>query len=1312
QTRLNLLRRNHHFGRKKRALPDFTRHLPHGCPNHQHCLYATTVLMDAVSAARPSAPFNSAMTKEQYAQLFQRFQELKRSPNHAHQQEALQLAAMFKQMQQSQMLKQHTAGNMPQHLLQNPQNGNIGAQFNQPQQQPVQMRLNQGQQPAQMPSLSSSFTTEQLNMLRTQISAFKYISKNMPLPQSMQQALAVGSSSMPKSPFLESKSTVIERTLDDIKEGHQSSAEAEEFSTKPVHYELLASPFHDIKRPIGYLEHSIRQNRVIVPCIMPEGLNPANALEEREKALNNRIVYRISELERLPGNIQEYDYEGNGEEENNLKVKALIELKSLRLLKRQRALRQDMVRSMSQFHSLITSAHRAAFRRMKKATIEDARLTEDLERRQRMEREHREKQKEIDRLNRICEHGTQMIARCKGVQAKQQKIGRAVLSYHSYIEKEEQRRMERTAKQRLQALKADDEEAYMKLLDQTKDTRITHLLGQTNHYLDSLAQAVRAQQKEMETVAPIPKKKEKEGDQEADAGEDESLDYYNVAHKIQEQLEFEKWAPAVRKVVYKGPPLARRSIQQQHMRKNDFQVLLTTYEYIIKDRPVLSKIKWIHMIIDEGHRMKNTQSKLTSTLCTYYSTRYRLILTGTPLQNNLPELWALLNFVLPKIFNSVKSFDEWFNAPFANTGGQDKMELSEEEALLVIRRLHKVLRPFLLRRLKKDVESELPDKVEKIIKCKFSALQSRLYGHLKNSKMLLVEGGHGKSGIKGLKNTIMQLRKVCNHPFVFEEVEQTVNPEKQNNDKLWRVSGKFELLDRILPKFKVTGHRILMFFQMTQIMHIMEDFLLYRGYTYLRLDGSTKADDRSEMLKVFNAPNSPYFIFLLSTRAGGLGLNLQTADTVIIFDSDWNPHQDLQAQDRAHRIGQTKEVRILRLITTKSVEEHILARAQFKLDLDGKVIQAGKFDNKSTAEEREEFLRSLLEQENDVEENEDEEYDEEDLNEILSRNENELNIFRQMDIQRERESPYGKGKALDRIFMDHEVPALYRNEEHIQFDEIEFAAGRGARERAQVKYDDGLTEEQWLDAIDNEDLEGAVAEKHKKLQKRADNKIARKHNGMSPSATIDSPESPDASEISGRKKRDRSSRGGSIDNTESTRKRARTGDSARRGRQPAIDPKLKAAMISLCENCIQVLESSIDPGDGHNRSDLFKKLPSKTHYADYYDFIREPIAMDKIKKRAKSGFYKDVQLFRQDFDLMFNNARTYNEEGSFVYNDANALEALLKQKLDELAPGGFVAPVALSANASESASPESSARFPKSKLSYQEEYAAEESESD
>jgi ATP-dependent helicase STH1/SNF2 len=227
--------------------------------------------------------------------------------------------------------------------------------------------------------------------------------------------------------------------------------------------------------------------------------------------------------------------------------------------------------------------------------------------------------------------------------------------------------------------------------------------------------------------------------------------------------------------------------------------------------------------------MKNTQSKLAQTLTQYYRSRYRLILTGTPLQNNLPELWALLNFALPKIFNSVKSFDEWFNTPFANSGASDKIELNEEEALLIIRRLHKVLRPFLLRRLKKDVESELPDKVEKVVKIKMSALQSQLYKQMKKYKMI-ASGTDAKGlvfvplppcvhflttverrktgGVKGLSNELMQLRKICQHPFLFESVEDKMNPSGMIDDKLIRSAGKIELLSRILPKFFATDHRV------------------------------------------------------------------------------------------------------------------------------------------------------------------------------------------------------------------------------------------------------------------------------------------------------------------------------------------------------------------------------------------------------------------------------------------------------------------------------------------------------------------------
>jgi ATP-dependent helicase STH1/SNF2 len=316
----------------------------------------------------------------------------------------------------------------------------------------------------------------------------------------------------------------------------------------------------------------------------------------------------------------------------------------------------------------------------------------------------------------------------------------------------------------------------------------------------------------------------------------------------------------------------------------------------------------------------------------------------------------------------------------------------------------------------------------------------------------------------------MQFRKVCNHPYVFDQVEDTINPAKITDQNLYRVAGKFELLDRILPKFQKCDHRVLMFFQMTQIMDIMEDYLRWRGFTYLRLDGNTKADDRTIMLKKFNGAEEPPFIFLLSTRAGGLGLNLQTADTVIIYDSDWNPHQDLQAQDRAHRIGQKKEVRILRLVTTKSVEEAILARAQYKLDLDGKVIQAGKFDHKTTDREREELLRSLIGGDDDEEEVDKEhpegEIDDGELNEIIARNEEELLLYTEIDNvrrekeQKEYEARGGKG-LYQRLIQEHEIPAMFLEDTSIPIVKQVEMTGRGARQRKEIAYDDGMDEDQY-----------------------------------------------------------------------------------------------------------------------------------------------------------------------------------------------------------------------------------------------------------
>ena len=375
--------------------------------------------------------------------------------------------------------------------------------------------------------------------------------------------------------------------------------------------------------------------------------------------------------------------------------------------------------------SLSLPLDRSLFRRSRKPTLRDATAIEGIEKRQKQERERRAKQKHLDHLAEITEHGRNLLIAHRTHDVKFQKLGKALLKFHVDAEREEQKRVERVSKERLKALRADDEEGYLKLIDTAKDTRITHLLRQTDSFLDSLAAAVSAQQQEaraeVQAADGTAEEEEKPASNEA---VDESrfgavpvfaeetkdkVDYYNVAHRVKETItkqpsilvggelkgyqlrglewmvslynnhvngilademglgktiqtlslitylietkkqpgpylvivplstmpnwisEFEKWAPSVRVVSYKGTPAQRKNAQAE-IRQGNFQVLLTTYEYIIKDRPLLSKIKWLHMIIDEGHRMKNTQSRLSLTLTQYYSSRYRLILTGTPLQ--------------------------------------------------------------------------------------------------------------------------------------------------------------------------------------------------------------------------------------------------------------------------------------------------------------------------------------------------------------------------------------------------------------------------------------------------------------------------------------------------------------------------------------------------------------------------------------------------------------------------------------------------------------------------------------------------------
>ncbi|XP_031801066.1 probable global transcription activator SNF2L1 isoform X2 [Sarcophilus harrisii] len=404
----------------------------------------------------------------------------------------------------------------------------------------------------------------------------------------------------------------------------------------------------------------------------------------------------------------------------------------------------------------------------------------------------------------------------------------------------------------------------------------------------------------------------------------------------------------------------------------EWEVCVTSYEMVIKERALFKRFNWHYLVIDEAHRIKNEKSKL-SEIIREFKTTNRLLLTGTPLQNNLHELWALLNFLLPDVFNSSEDFDSWFDTK--NCLGDQKL----------VERLHAVLKPFLLRRIKAEVERTLPPKKEVKIYLGLSKMQREWYTRIL-MKDIDILNSVGKTDKMRLLNILMQLRKCCNHPYLFDGAEP--GPPYTTDAHIVNNSGKMVALDKLLAKLKEQESRVLIFSQMTRLLDILEDYCMWRGYEYCRLDGQTPHGEREEAIEVFNAPNSTKFIFMLSTRAGGLGINLATADVVILYDSDWNPQVDLQAMDRAHRIGQKKPVRVFRLITDNTVEDRIVERAEIKLRLDSIVIQQGRLlDQQSNKLAKDEMLQMIRHGATHVFASKDSELTDEDITTILERGE-------------------------------------------------------------------------------------------------------------------------------------------------------------------------------------------------------------------------------------------------------------------------------------------------------------------------------------
>lgn len=552
--------------------------------------------------------------------------------------------------------------------------------------------------------------------------------------------------------------------------------------------------------------------------------------------------------------------------------------------------------------------------------------------------------------------------------------------------------------------------------------------------------------------------------------------------------EFRKWTPDIPVVLYHGSKQEREKIRRTKLRKpgqEDFPVIITSYEICMNDRKHLASFGWKFIIIDEGHRIKNLNCRLIRELQSYQSAN-RLLITGTPLQNNLTELWSLLHFLMPSIFDKLESFESWFDFSALKERNGYEQVLSEEKQQKLVASLHAILKPFLLRRVKADVENMMPKKREYVLFAPLSSMQRELYqaildgttrsyleekaeekifndvkgprrtqsaGNLKR-KALLEESdvrsnksakssreatpasiaGRSRRGAprksyeevsdrryfkqleeqaesdeqtsdqevsqdeeevfqaesfanakrqiaaKKMQNPIMQLRLCCDSPYNFFNpflATAVADEEIVPDETLVTSSGKMTLLDSLLSELFKGGHKVLIFSQFKTQLDLLELYATnLRGWPVCRIDGSMPQTERHEQIKSFNTPADKKTkkedvrnLFLLSTRAGGQGINLTAADTVILFDSDWNPQQDLQAQDRAHRIGQTKNVIVYRFATRNTVEQQLLESANSKRRLEKLVIRKGgltsSYKGRMEREQKEEIdeLQKLLRRE-------------------------------------------------------------------------------------------------------------------------------------------------------------------------------------------------------------------------------------------------------------------------------------------------------------------------------------------------------------
>lgn len=492
--------------------------------------------------------------------------------------------------------------------------------------------------------------------------------------------------------------------------------------------------------------------------------------------------------------------------------------------------------------------------------------------------------------------------------------------------------------------------------------------------------------------------------------------------------EVKRFTPDIPVLLYHGQKDERAELRREHLGQVDekFPIVVTSYEIVMNDRKFLQKYSWKYIVVDEGHRLKNLNCKLIRELKSYTSAN-RLLLTGTPLQNNLAELWSLLNFLLPDIFSDLDSFQSWFDFSSLQSNDNNGKLIDEEQQSSVVHQLHQILKPFLLRRLKTDVEKDLPKKREYLLYAPMTVRQTELYKAIlgkrvnafyakdeqqkrkataagskpqkddsvtaksgkrkaddeeedaekpkeRRSKRTKTNGSMKemtdrewykhmkeqgdfpeiqtpkieKDPVKSvdrikLQNMLMSLRKACNHPFQMDWPVYPGTDEYVVDKTIVNQSGKMLLLQRLLFALFDQGHKVLIFSQFTHMLDIIqawgEDILELK---VARIDGNVAQEDRRAEIAEFNT-DPDHKLFLLSTRAGGLGINLTSADTVILFDSDWNPQSDLQAMDRVHRIGQKKPVIVYRFVSANTIESKILEKASSKRRLEKVVIQKDQF---------------------------------------------------------------------------------------------------------------------------------------------------------------------------------------------------------------------------------------------------------------------------------------------------------------------------------------------------------------------------------